>query len=218
MSGTDFYYEHLVQMSERLSKVAPMKGASTASTTATPGAEAVEQGAIKVVVSHTGRQHIISFLGSFHGRTMGAPGHRPCSAEGCFRPPWPPWRPRMYPDLDRLLRASSFRRPARVRLPSRSGDRLRPLHRGVSSRPSSPLRKSPSSLSPSRAKETSSPRTPSSASCAASAIAIGILLIADEVRSSAPHRGGGPSNTPACSRTSSASPRASPAACRWASA
>jgi 4-aminobutyrate aminotransferase len=35
------------------------------------GAEAIEC-ALKVARYHTGRQHIISFLGAFHGRTMGA--------------------------------------------------------------------------------------------------------------------------------------------------
>ncbi len=70
MSGTDFYYEHLVQMSERLSKVAPMKGPHRFYY-GNSGAEAVEC-AIKVARYHTGRQHIISFLGGFHGRTMGA--------------------------------------------------------------------------------------------------------------------------------------------------
>jgi len=35
------------------------------------GAEAVEC-ALKLARYHTGRQHIISFLGAFHGRTMGA--------------------------------------------------------------------------------------------------------------------------------------------------
>ena len=35
MSGTDFYYEHMVQLAERLSKIAPMPG-PTKSTTETP--------------------------------------------------------------------------------------------------------------------------------------------------------------------------------------
>jgi 4-aminobutyrate aminotransferase len=46
----------------------------------------------------------------------------------------------------------------------------------------------------------------------------GILLVADEVQSgAAAPANGGPSSTPASSPTSSAWPKASPAACRWAS-
>ena len=47
----------------------------------------------------------------------------------------------------------------------------------------------------------------------------GILMVVDEVQSGGPHRqDGGPSSTPALSPTWSAWPRASPAACRSASA
>ena len=70
MSGTDFYYESMVELAERLSKIAPMPG-PTSSTTATPGAEAVEC-ALKLARYHTKRQHVIAFFGAFHGRTMGA--------------------------------------------------------------------------------------------------------------------------------------------------
>lgn len=70
MSGTDFYYEHMVTLAERLSKVAPMKGPHRFYY-GNSGAEAVEC-ALKLARYHTGRQHIIAFLGAFHGRTMGA--------------------------------------------------------------------------------------------------------------------------------------------------
>jgi 4-aminobutyrate aminotransferase len=70
ISGTDFYDEHLTDLAEKLSAVAPMPrphkffyGNS--------GAEAIEC-ALKLARYHTGRQQIISFLGAFHGRTMGA--------------------------------------------------------------------------------------------------------------------------------------------------
>ena len=70
MSGTDFYYESLVTLSERLSKIAPMPGPHKFYY-GNSGAEAVEC-ALKLARYHTGRQNIIAFLGAFHGRTMGA--------------------------------------------------------------------------------------------------------------------------------------------------
>jgi 4-aminobutyrate aminotransferase len=70
MSGTDFYYEGLVDLSERLSKIAPMPGPHRFYY-GNSGAEAIEC-ALKVARYHTGRQNIIAFLGAFHGRTMGA--------------------------------------------------------------------------------------------------------------------------------------------------
>ncbi|MBS1801344.1 MAG: acetyl ornithine aminotransferase family protein [Acidobacteria bacterium] len=70
MSGTDFYYEGMVALAERLSKVAPMKGPHRFYY-GNSGAEAIEC-ALKLARYHTGRQSIIAFLGSFHGRTMGA--------------------------------------------------------------------------------------------------------------------------------------------------
>src|SRR5213592_1377422 len=70
MSGTDFYYESLVTLAERLSKIAPMAGPHRVYY-GNSGAEAVEC-ALKLARYHTGRQQIIAFLGAFHGRTMGA--------------------------------------------------------------------------------------------------------------------------------------------------
>ena len=70
MSGTDFYYESLVTLSERLSAIAPMPGPHRFYY-GNSGAEAVEC-ALKVARYHTGRQNVIAFLGAFHGRTMGA--------------------------------------------------------------------------------------------------------------------------------------------------
>ena len=70
MSGTDFYYESLVTLSERLSSIAPMPGPHRFYY-GNSGAEAVEC-ALKVARYHTGRQNIIAFFGAFHGRTMGA--------------------------------------------------------------------------------------------------------------------------------------------------
>src|ERR1700751_5136148 len=70
MSGTDFYYEGMVALAERLSAVAPMPGAHRFYY-GNSGSEAVEC-ALKLARYHTGRQNVIAFLGAFHGRTMGA--------------------------------------------------------------------------------------------------------------------------------------------------
>jgi 4-aminobutyrate aminotransferase len=70
MSGTDFYYEHMVTLAERLSKIAPMPGPHKVYY-GNSGAEAVE-GALKLARYHTKRPNVIAFYGAFHGRTMGA--------------------------------------------------------------------------------------------------------------------------------------------------
>ena len=70
MSGTDFYYESLVTLAERLSKIAPMPGPHKLYY-GNSGAEAIEC-ALKLARYHTKRQNIIAFYGAFHGRTMGA--------------------------------------------------------------------------------------------------------------------------------------------------
>lgn len=70
MSGTDFYYDHMIKLADRLSAIAPMPGPHRFYY-GNSGAEAVEC-AIKVARYHTGRQNIIAFFGAFHGRTMGA--------------------------------------------------------------------------------------------------------------------------------------------------
>jgi 4-aminobutyrate aminotransferase len=70
MSGTDFYYESMVTLAERLSKIAPMPGPHKIYY-GNSGAEAIEA-ALKLARYHTKRQNIIAFLGAFHGRTMGA--------------------------------------------------------------------------------------------------------------------------------------------------
>ena len=70
MSGTDFYYEGMVTLAERLSKIAPMPGPHKVYY-GNSGAEAIEC-ALKLARYHTKRQQVIAFLGAFHGRTMGA--------------------------------------------------------------------------------------------------------------------------------------------------
>jgi 4-aminobutyrate aminotransferase len=70
MSGTDFYYESMVELAERLSRIAPMPGPHKFYY-GNSGAEAIEC-ALKLARYHTKRQNIIAFFGAFHGRTMGA--------------------------------------------------------------------------------------------------------------------------------------------------
>jgi 4-aminobutyrate aminotransferase len=70
ISGTDFYHEPLTDLADRLSAVAPMPGPHKFFY-GNSGAEAIEC-ALKLARYHTGRQHVIAFLGAFHGRTMGA--------------------------------------------------------------------------------------------------------------------------------------------------
>ncbi len=70
MSGTDFYYESMVQLAEKLAALAP-GGGSRRVYFGNSGAEAVEA-AIKMARYHSGRDKFIAFLGAFHGRTMGA--------------------------------------------------------------------------------------------------------------------------------------------------
>jgi 4-aminobutyrate aminotransferase len=70
MSGTDFYYENMVQLAEKLASLAP--GASPHRVYfGNSGTEATEA-AMKLARYHTGRDKFIAFAGSFHGRTLGA--------------------------------------------------------------------------------------------------------------------------------------------------
>jgi 4-aminobutyrate aminotransferase len=70
MSGTDFYYENMITLAERLSKIAPMPGPHRIYY-GNSGTEAVEA-ALKLARYHTKRQNVIAFFGAFHGRTMGS--------------------------------------------------------------------------------------------------------------------------------------------------
>jgi len=70
MSGTDFYYEHMVQVAEQLEPLAPFAGPIKVFY-GNSGAEAVEA-AIKLARYHTRRPFVVGFYNSFHGRTMGA--------------------------------------------------------------------------------------------------------------------------------------------------
>ncbi|MBX9601117.1 MAG: acetyl ornithine aminotransferase family protein [Bryobacteraceae bacterium] len=70
MSGTDFYYECMVDLAEKLARLAPGNGQRRVYF-GNSGTEAIE-GAIKAARYHTGKEKFIAFLGSFHGRTLGS--------------------------------------------------------------------------------------------------------------------------------------------------
>lgn len=70
MSGTDFYYENMVELAERLARLAP-GGVPRRVYFGNSGTEAVEA-ALKMARYHTGRRRFIAFLGGFHGRTLGS--------------------------------------------------------------------------------------------------------------------------------------------------
>jgi 4-aminobutyrate aminotransferase len=70
MSGTDFYYESMVMLAEKLASLVP-GNVQRRVYFGNSGAEANEA-AIKLARYHSGRDKFIAFLGAFHGRTMGA--------------------------------------------------------------------------------------------------------------------------------------------------
>ncbi len=101
MSGTDFYYESMVELAARLSKIAPMRGPHRVYY-GNSGAEAVEC-ALKLARYHTKRQNVIAFFGAFHGRTMGAlslTASKP-QQKRRFGPPVPGVTHVRYPDVYR---------------------------------------------------------------------------------------------------------------------
>lgn len=74
MSGTDFYYEPQVRLAEELAKIVPIAGpvpGEVRSFFGNSGTEAAEA-ALKLSRFATRRPNIIAFLGSFHGRSLGA--------------------------------------------------------------------------------------------------------------------------------------------------
>jgi len=70
MSGTDFYYENMVALAEKLAELAPGGGERRVSF-GNSGTEAIEA-ALKLARYSTGREKFIAFLGAFHGRTLGS--------------------------------------------------------------------------------------------------------------------------------------------------
>ena len=70
MSCTDFYYEGMVELAEKLESISPGSEPKRVYF-GNSGTEAIEA-AIKLARYHTGREKIIAFYGAFHGRTMGS--------------------------------------------------------------------------------------------------------------------------------------------------
>jgi len=69
-SASDFYLPIYSELTERLAEVAPMDGPVRSFLT-NSGTEAVEAG-IKLARWSSGRQYVIAFYGSFHGRSYGS--------------------------------------------------------------------------------------------------------------------------------------------------
>ena len=69
-SASDFFLPIYAETCARLNRIAPMSGQARTFLT-NSGTEAVEA-AIKLARHHTGRQYLISFIGSFHGRSYGS--------------------------------------------------------------------------------------------------------------------------------------------------
>jgi 4-aminobutyrate aminotransferase len=68
--SSDYWHEEMTSLAERLSAIVPL-GEPGMCFFCQSGTESVE-GALKLARYVTGRQRIIAFLGSFHGRTMGS--------------------------------------------------------------------------------------------------------------------------------------------------
>jgi 4-aminobutyrate aminotransferase len=69
-SASDFYLPIYSELTERLDSIAPMSGRARSFLT-NSGTEAVEA-AMKLARHHTGRQYLLGFYGSFHGRSYGS--------------------------------------------------------------------------------------------------------------------------------------------------
>ena len=68
--GSDFYYEPMAELVEKLSRIAPGRSPKKVFLT-NSGTETIEA-AFKLARFATKRNHVIAFLGAFHGRTMGS--------------------------------------------------------------------------------------------------------------------------------------------------
>ncbi|HEX9011898.1 MAG TPA: acetyl ornithine aminotransferase family protein [Anaerolineaceae bacterium] len=68
--SSDYYHPLWVELGEKLNEIAPFSEPAVSFMT-NSGTESVEA-AIKLARYHTGRSQFIGFLGSFHGRSMGA--------------------------------------------------------------------------------------------------------------------------------------------------
>ncbi len=118
MSGTDFYYQPQIDLSQRLAESGPGQRPNRVFFT-NSGAEALEA-ALKLARWHTGRSRVIAFFGAFHGRTYGAmslSGSKLVHRRG-FSPLVPDIHHVLYPRLPCLRRS---RRRMRLRSADRGG-------------------------------------------------------------------------------------------------
>src|SRR5207237_2695631 len=84
MSGTDFYYEQMPQLAQKLESLMPDRKAWRCFF-GNSGTEAIEA-AMKLARYATGRWQFIAFQSSFHGRTMGSlslTSSKPVQRQGC---------------------------------------------------------------------------------------------------------------------------------------
>ena len=132
MSGTDFYYEGMVTLAERLSAVAPMPGPHRFYY-GNSGAEAVEC-AIKMARKYHAasgkpdRFRIITFEGAFHGRTLAtiAAGGQQKYLEG-FGPPVEGFDQVPFGDLDAVKKAIGPQTAAIIIEPVQGEGGVRPV-------------------------------------------------------------------------------------------
>ncbi|MFT4704074.1 MAG: 4-aminobutyrate aminotransferase [Bradymonadia bacterium] len=68
--GTDFYYDSMAKLAERLTNLIPGMGSKRVFLS-NSGSECVD-GALKLVREHTRRPYVIAFKGAFHGRSLAA--------------------------------------------------------------------------------------------------------------------------------------------------
>ncbi|MBI2538480.1 MAG: acetyl ornithine aminotransferase family protein [Deltaproteobacteria bacterium] len=68
--GSDFYYEPMAELAEKLCRLAP--GSSPKKVFLTNSGTETVEAAIKLARYSTRRTHLIAFLGAFHGRTLGS--------------------------------------------------------------------------------------------------------------------------------------------------
>jgi 4-aminobutyrate aminotransferase len=209
MSGTDFYYEEMVTLAEKLAEIAPGDVPRRVSF-GNSGAEAIE-GAIKLARWSTKRDKIIAFFGSFprphHGSALAHRAQERCSARASVRC-CPGWCTRPIPTATAARSASQEEtcavecvRTSRTccsRPSRRPGDRR---HRGGTGAGRRRLRGSAEKFFDELTRV---------------ARQNGILLVCDEVQSGMGRTGKmWAASISTSRRTFSRWPRESPAACRW---
>ncbi len=70
--GSDFYYPVMVELAEKLGRIAPWSRTDKTRIYFTNSGTETIEAAVKLARHQTGRKRIIAFHGAFHGRTMGS--------------------------------------------------------------------------------------------------------------------------------------------------